>query len=135
MTNQEIINPIKYDVEKEILTSFSKKSYNFMGLKDDELRVPNEKEKKFWLKDKFNFLHHANRNLISTAQYRTLKGCVRKGNLEDAFKFLTKKGFTNIESDYKKFCETRNFATIPIIIPVKEPVKVETFDVYVENKR
>lgn len=98
-----------------------------------DLRVPNEKEKKDWLKNEFHFLHRANRNLISTAQYRTIKACIKKGNLEDAFRFLTKRGFGSIKSHYKKFCETRIFATIPIIIPVKEPVKVETFDVYVEK--
>lgn len=127
MENQEILNRIKNAVEKECML----KSYNFMDMRDEDLRVPNEKEKKDWLKNEFCFLHRANRNLISTAQYRTIKACIRKGNLEDAFRFLTKRGFGSIKSHYKKFCETRNFATI--IIPVKEPVKVETFDVYVEK--
>jgi hypothetical protein len=73
------------------------------------LRKPNSIEKRKWLIWNLRFFHFQCPELINSVQYRTIKGHIKKSQIDIFFNFLKNRNFDIeiLKEEYRNYCESK----------------------------
>lgn len=82
-----------------------------------EIRTPNEKEQREWIIDRLRYYYFSNKNEFGKQTYRSLKGMVKKGNIQPALTYLKWRWNGSIMNDFDEMCKSK------IILPVTASIK------------
>ena len=137
MSNEDILNQIK-DNLKNIVPDYS---FNMDKNQPRNLRYPNDKEKRNWMKDVVQDIYFWGKTSMGYSTYKTLRGHIRRNQFDVVFKCLRNKRYCASEevdrliSSFEKFCNSKTIETIAATITFTQPVKRVSIDIYVSPER
>jgi hypothetical protein len=121
----------KYVNENKIGESDDPITIKHNSLRTYSLRVPNEKENRQWMRIELYHIYKFDTDVHMTKmQYNTMKGCIRKHDYEQLYRFLKNHGYTKLDelkSAFESYQNSRSIMVIPIMI--QTPVKAQTIDI------
>lgn len=92
-------------------------------------RVPNEKERREWIIDRLRYYYLFNRKTFKRQTYRSLKGMVKRGNIEPALRYLELNWMNSVRSRYDEMCQSKTIFTATAHIKFSTPITVESIDI------
>ncbi len=142
--NEKIINELKKILKEEV----KKATFKFDGdskpifdnfysnVSAKPLRTPNSIELRKWLINELYILHFSYPHIVSTKIYRCLKGMIRKGNLEPAFRFIEKKcNDKTIRERYDNYSKSKCILPFSVCCALCNPINVTTIDINIYDKQ
>lgn len=120
-------------VKQSISEATKKITYKFENsLNESRLRCPNVIEQKNWLLSELRILLFDGK--ITTQQYRSIKGEIRKHHFDVVFNFMDNRGVDNIRERFEKYSTTKLMYDAKVKVTFPEPVEVTLLEIKVENK-
>lgn len=97
-----------------------------------EPRIPNNTEIREWFKSQLRNFHFSNPGVLTSQQYRSEKGRLRRGDFEFFIKFMKNRG-VDITKDFDKFNLSKNF--VDIHVTFSTPIVTEVIETYGTSRK
>ena len=137
MSNDEILGQVKDRLE----AGMSKYIFDTHKEQLENLRCPNEKEKKEWMKDVLQDVYFWGNTSMNYNTYKTLRGHIRRNQFDVVFKCLRNKRYCTTDevdrlmSSFEKFCNSKSISIYKANITFSQPVKHVSIDICVSPER
>ena len=137
MSNEDILSKVRNVVKSNV----PKYSFNLDENRPKELRCPNEKEQRFWMKEILQGIYFFGDTSMGYNTYKTLRGHIRRSQFDVVFKCLrnkrycTEKHVDYLISSFEKYCNSKTIEVYKMNITFPNPVERVSIDICVTSER
>lgn len=96
-----------------------------------EPRGYNEKELAEWIISRLRYHYFSNKKSFGKQTYRSLKGMVKRGNIQPALRYIELNWNKNIYNDYNDMTKAKHIIPITANITFPNPVKLAVIDIQI----